>query len=179
MSDLVEAVGPDRIVDAELLAELERWAAPGWPRRWVRTAKFGRMPLPWVVRLQPLTGRGWAALEPARAQAAYAERRCAVCGEQVDGVIVLLRLALQTPLRLRSGQEIPLTDGPGAHPRCAELASRTCPHLRDQDGPVIGYLFDGAGCGSHEVQAGERSWRLVDPAARPVTRRQLQRLVRR
>ncbi len=98
---------------------------PGWPRLW---ADFGdndgaliaRLPAPWVTGEKATTNE-WLSFGEAAPTAHY-ERLCAVCGERMDGTIVLGR----------SRETRKMTSGPGMHPRCAVLAVKFCPRADER-----------------------------------------------
>lgn len=129
-------------------------------RRGVPTGEPPRaLPAPWINGEQ-ITDGDWFNLRlDLDAHRVHTERLCAVCGLAVAGPIVYLRF--RGP---GSGDGRPWTSGPGAHPVCATIAARHCPHLVRQytadPAAVIAYSWDRAGQG-YVVPDGD-TWTVYD-----------------
>lgn len=148
----------------------------GWPRP---KAKFEfsssgeqlpepvKLPAPWINGNHVLTG-DWLSFRP-DADRAFDERLCSVCGEAMPGTVILLRYTDET-----AG----ITSGPGAHPRCAALACKHCPHMNHRaDEETGGYAHDGDDAGfDPDSDPFASSTYTVDADARPVTVAQIRRL---
>lgn len=130
----------------------------GWPRPWcdytpedvggyLLPTETRRLPAPWVGG-DAVLENDWVDFRK-DASRAHVERLCAVCGERMDGLIVLGR------------QHHKDTNGPGCHPRCAAMAVKFCPHFEREFenvlpyGPcdighadaIVAYVYDGPGVG--------------------------------
>lgn len=163
--------------------ELRIRDAPGWPRPWRRwkarldlpegvpTERL--LPVPWINGGKTLT-EDWLAFR-ADAIEAHDNRLCTVCGETMEGTIVLGRY----------GTEGKFTSGPGGHPRCLLLAVSLCPHFAIQDN-VVAYAYDGPTPGyrisSYVREDAEQPYvdiAAVKHNARPLTREALRELAKR
>ncbi len=162
----------------------------GWPRpkaEWKaggrmtyaggsRGAMPDRLPVPWMNGPCVAQRGDWHSFRD-DAWRAHAHRLCAVCGERMEGLVVLGQF----------GHHPGETSGPGGHPRCMWLAVNSCPHLAEQ-GETVAWSYDGPGNG-YEISAEDglqdggvpENWgegEPVSPGAQPLGREQLKALAK-
>lgn len=155
----------------------------GWPRRTKAvtltdedgTDRDVRLPIPWVGAPEIVADDYWLGFRD-DAHLAHTERRCAVCGERIEGLVVLGAYR-------GDGRR---TDGPGLHPRCMWMTANVCPHFapggtRPEDATVVCYVYAGDGVGYRSPQDREELYCgpvEVDERATPMTMAGLAALAR-
>lgn len=160
---------------------------PGWPRpkrearvRWDPDLKM--LPAPYIngepIERSVKLGRrgdGWLDFRDDCYQRHVVERRCVVCGEPLNKVILLGAFSTDHL------DDRPLTSGPGGHPRCMWLAVKSCPHLQEKSEGVVAYRYRGKGIGffkpptkANDMGAGDRL--LASAARHPLTLEQVREI---
>lgn len=160
-------------------------SAKGWPRPFrdyepersrgtFQAEKTYRLPDLWI-----LEDNDWLTFQTDRSNACYHERLCAVCGEGMDGSIIMPEFDRKHG---RLGERC--TSGPGCHPRCAALALKLCPHLQGAaEKDFVAFRYDGPSNGSYAdgldyMEPYEGGTTQVDHAAVAITLGEVKRMAK-
>lgn len=95
--------------------------------RWTKLPYYKGLPIPFTTLIDENGVPNFQAIDSAKVLRCILERRCGVCGEEIeDGWVAFIGGEL-------CSENLVFID-PGMHPECAYYAAETCPYLKNADG---------------------------------------------